>query len=117
MGIKMETAAEGNATNKGLAQTAAEGPGLELTQEWGYGNELAQTAAADPTTLTCYAYGTTVVRRSAEGTSETVPIEDVEEGDYILAKGTQGLFFTEAIVVDLHPASNSESLTLKTNSG
>ena len=66
---------------------------------------------------TCYAYGTTVVRRSAEGTNETVPIEDVEEGDYILAKGTEGLFFTAAIVVDLHPASNSEALTLKTNSG
>ena len=84
-----------------LAQTAAEG--LAQNKDWDHDS--------------CYAYGTTVVRRSAEGTNETVPIEDVEEGDYILAKGTQGLFFTEAIVVDLHPASNSEALTLKTNSG
>ena len=99
MGVKMETAAEVNTTHKRLAQTAAEG----------------QFGDAKP--WTCYAYETTVVRRSAEGTNETVPIEDVEEGDYILAKGTQGLFFTEAIVVDLHPASNSEALTLKMNSG
>ena len=84
-----------------LAQTAAEG--LAQNKDWDHDS--------------CYAYGTTVVRRSAEGKNETVPIEDVEEGDYILAKGTQGLFFTEAIVVDLHPASNSEALTLKMNSG
>ena len=65
----------------------------------------------------CYAYGTNVVRRTSEGKDETVPIEDVKEGDQILGKGTQGLSFTEAIVVDLHPSSNSEALTLKTKSG
>ena len=65
----------------------------------------------------CYAYGTTVVRRTAEEKNETVPIEAVKEGDFILAKGTQGLFFTEAIVVDLHPSSNSGALTLTTKSG
>ena len=45
----------------------------------------------------CYAFGTTVTRRTSEGKNETVPIEVVKEGDFILAKGTQGLFFTEAI--------------------
>ena len=65
----------------------------------------------------CYAYGTTVVRRTSEEKNETVPIEEVKEGDFILAKGTQGLFFTEAIVVDLHPPSNSGALTLTTKSG
>ena len=41
----------------------------------------------------------------------------MKEGEYILAKGTQGLIFTEAIVVDLHPSSKSEALTLKTKKG
>lgn len=36
----------------------------------------------------CYAYGTNVVRRTSEGKDETVPIEDVKEGDQILVKGT-----------------------------
>ena len=30
---------------------------------------------------TCYAYGTSVVRRSSEGRNENIPIEDVKEGD------------------------------------
>ena len=41
----------------------------------------------------------------------------MKEGDFILSKGTQGLFFTEAIVVDLHPSSNFEALTLTTKGG
>ena len=36
----------------------------------------------------CYTYGTKVVRRSSEGSNETIPIEDVKEGEYILVKGT-----------------------------
>ena len=35
----------------------------------------------------CYTYGTTVVRRSPEGKNETIAIEDVKEGEYILTKG------------------------------
>ena len=58
-----------------------------------------------------------MVRRSPEGNNETILIEDVREGDQVLAKGTQGLFFTEAIVVDLHPSSQSEAITVKTKSG
>ena len=65
----------------------------------------------------CYAYGTTVVRKSPEGENETVAIEDVKEGEQILVKSTQGLIFTEVIAVDLHPSAKSEALTLKTKSG
>ena len=57
------------------------------------------------------------MRRTSEEENETVPIEAVKEGDFILAKGTEGLFFTPAIVVDLHPDSNSGVVTLKTKSG
>jgi hypothetical protein len=36
----------------------------------------------------CYTYGTTVVRRSSDGNTETIPIEDVKEGEQILAMGS-----------------------------
>ena len=82
-----------------------------------YGSCSSSSSSSSSDEEYCYAYGTTVVRRTAEEKNETVPIEAVKEGDFILAKGTQGLFFTEAIVVDLHPASNSGALTLTTKSG
>ena len=36
----------------------------------------------------CYTYGTTVVRKSSDGNTETIPIEDVKEGEQILAMGS-----------------------------
>ena len=65
----------------------------------------------------CYAYGSTVTRKGADGETEAVLMEDVQEGDQVLVHGASGLHFTTAVAVDLHPETKAQRLTVSTRSG
>ena len=72
--------------DKDCVEEQKEIQGYDFT--WTREIEVRSENSAEDYEEACYTYGTKVVRRSSEGKNETIPIEDVKEGEYILAKGT-----------------------------
>ena len=112
-----QTEGEAIFTTAALIAAAIAGGKAAAAGAGAVGVGVAGNVIANEINNACFTYGTSVVRKAADGKSEAVPIEAVKEGDQVLVNSASGLHFTTAVAVDLHADSVSEVLTMTTRSG